>query len=66
MQMQRTAARFAKNDLAKYPFPKEASENVKKLDFDIADPVASGICGGAEARRRKSARSVTIQCASEP
>jgi DNA primase large subunit len=35
--MQRAAARFTKNDLARYPFLKETTEYVKKLDFNIED-----------------------------
>ncbi|HVP26081.1 MAG TPA: DNA primase large subunit PriL [Candidatus Bathyarchaeia archaeon] len=35
--MQRATARFAKNDLAKYPFLKETTEYVRKLDFRIED-----------------------------
>ncbi len=35
--MQRATARFAKNDLAKYPFLKETTDYVRKLDFKIED-----------------------------
>jgi len=35
--MQRATVRFAKNDLAKYPFLKETTEYVRKLDFKIED-----------------------------
>lgn len=35
--MQRATAKFAKNDLAKYPFLKETADYVRKLDFKIED-----------------------------
>lgn len=35
--MQRATVRFAKNDLAKYPFLKETADYVRKLDFKIED-----------------------------
>ena len=35
--MQRTTTRFTKTDLAKYPFLKETTEHVKKLDLKIED-----------------------------
>jgi DNA primase large subunit len=35
--MQRATTKFAKNDLAKYPFLKETTAYVKKLDFKIED-----------------------------
>jgi DNA primase large subunit len=35
--MQRTTARFTKTDLAKYPFLKETTEHVKKLNLKIED-----------------------------
>jgi DNA primase large subunit len=35
--MQRATARFAKNDLAKYPFLKETADYVRRLDFKIED-----------------------------
>jgi DNA primase large subunit len=38
--MQLTAVRFTKNDLAKYPFLKEAAEHVKTLDLKIEDLVS--------------------------
>jgi DNA primase large subunit len=39
--MRLTAAKFSKNDLAKYPFLKEAAEYVKKLDLKIEDLASS-------------------------
>ncbi len=51
--MQRVAARFGKSDLAKYPFLKETSEYVKRLDFkieDLSDPEFAKILERAEER----------------
>lgn len=51
--MQRVAARFTKNDLAKYPFLKETTDYVKKLDLkveDIATPGFAGVLERAEER----------------
>jgi len=39
--MRLTAAKFSRNDLAKYPFLKEAAEYVKKLDLKIEDLAGS-------------------------
>lgn len=51
--MQRTTIKFTKNDLAKYPFLKEASEYVKSLDLkveDLTSPEYSRILERAEER----------------
>jgi DNA primase large subunit len=51
--MQLTTVKFAKNDLAKYPFLKETTEYVKKLDLkieDMANPEFAGILERAEER----------------
>ena len=51
--MQRATAKFTPHDLAKYPFLKETTEYVKKLDFSIEDltnPEFSKILERAEER----------------
>jgi DNA primase large subunit len=51
--MQRASARFAKNDLAKYPFLKETAKYVEKLDFkieDLANPEFARVLERAEER----------------
>ncbi|MEM3612938.1 MAG: DNA primase large subunit PriL [Candidatus Bathyarchaeia archaeon] len=51
--MQLTTVKFTKNDLAKYPFLKEAAEYVKTLDLkieDLASPEFSQILERAEER----------------
>jgi DNA primase large subunit len=55
--MQRAAARFTKNDLARYPFLKETTEYVKKLDFNIEDltnPEFSKVLERAEERAEEA------------
>jgi DNA primase large subunit len=51
--MQTTTAKFGTTDLAKYPFLKEASEHVKRLDLsmqDLANPEYAQILGRAQER----------------
>lgn len=51
--MQRSAARFTKNDLAGYPFLKETADYVKELDLkieDLATPAFAGVLERAEER----------------
>ncbi len=51
--MQSTTTKFAKNDLAKYPFLKETTEYVKKLDLkieDMANPEFASILERAKER----------------
>ena len=51
--MQRSAARFTKNDLAGYPFLKETADYVKELDLKIEDlvtPAFAGVFERAEER----------------
>jgi DNA primase large subunit len=51
--MQLTTAKFAKNDLAKYPFLKETTEYVKRLDLkieDMANPEFASILERAKER----------------
>lgn len=51
--MQFTTVKFAKNDLAKYPFLKETTEYVKRLDLkieDMANPEFAGILERAKER----------------
>jgi DNA primase large subunit len=51
--MQQTAARFTKNDFAKYPFLKETTDYVTKLDLrleDLATPSFQGVLKRAEGR----------------
>jgi DNA primase large subunit len=51
--MQRAAARFTRNDLAKYPFLRETTEYVKELDLkveDLATPDFSSVLQRAEER----------------
>jgi DNA primase large subunit len=51
--MQRAVAKFTKNDLARYPFLKETTDYVKKLDLkveDLAHPSLSGVLERAEER----------------
>jgi DNA primase large subunit len=51
--MQHAVARFTKNDLAKYPFLKETTDYVKKLDLkveDLASPAFSSVFKRAEDR----------------
>jgi len=55
--MQTATARFTKNDLAKYPFLKETSQYVKKLDFrieDIASPELVRVLERAEERLQEA------------
>lgn len=51
--MQRATGKFTLNDLAKYPFLKEATEHVKKLDVkieDLANPDLANVVERAEER----------------
>ena len=51
--MQRSAARFTKNDLAKYPFLRETTDYVKELDLkveDLASPALATVLQRAEER----------------
>lgn len=51
--MQHAVAKFSKSDLAKYPFLKETTEYVKKLDLkveDLAGPSFAGVFERAEDR----------------
>jgi DNA primase large subunit len=41
--MQHTASKFTKNDLAKYPFLKETTDYVKKLDLKVEDLTDQGL-----------------------
>jgi DNA primase large subunit len=43
--MQAAASKFTKNDLAKYPFLKETTDYVKRLDLKIEDLLDSGLTG---------------------
>jgi hypothetical protein len=40
--MQQAALRFTKNDFAKYPFLKETTEYVKRLDLRLEDLATPG------------------------
>lgn len=55
--MQLNVYNFRKNDLAKYPFLKETSQYVKKLDFrieDIAEPELAKVLERAEERLQEA------------
>ncbi|MCS7115610.1 MAG: DNA primase large subunit PriL [Nitrososphaerota archaeon] len=61
--MQRTTIKFTKNDLAKYPFLKEAAEYVKTLDLkieDLAKAEYTEILNRAEERVNEAILKVTV------
>jgi DNA primase large subunit len=61
--MQITTAKFTKNDLAKYPFLKETTEYVKKLDFkieDLTNPEFKSVLERAEERIEEAIDSAQV------
>ena len=55
--MQTAAVKFTKNDLAKYPFLKETTEYVKRLDLkieDLTNPEFAKVLERAEERVEKA------------
>ena len=51
--MQLTTAKFTKNDLATYPFLKETTEYVKRLDLKIEDMANPEFAGGLERAKER-------------
>ena len=57
-EIQMTSVRFTKNDMAKYPFLKENTEHIRKLDLKIEDLASAELSAALERAEERLEESI--------